>query len=122
MQFQFNEQQRMIRDMARDFTNRVIVPVAAELDATERFPKEIVKQMGELGLLGMNVEEQYGGAGLDTVCYVAAMEEVSRGCASCGVKKSRRYTQLNWSTWNRMAGAAGTWSARNAQPVTVTGC
>jgi butyryl-CoA dehydrogenase len=96
VQFQFNEQQRMIRDMARDFTNRVIVPVAAELDATERFPKEIVKQMGELGLLGMNVEEQYGGAGLDTVCYVAAMEEVSRGCASCGVIMSVNNSLVCW--------------------------
>jgi len=96
VQFQFNEQQRMIRDMARDFANRVIVPVAAELDATERFPKEIVRQMGELGLLGMNVEEQYGGAGLDTVCYVAAMEEISRGCASCGVIMSVNNSLVCW--------------------------
>lgn len=96
MQFQFTEQQRMIRDMARDFANRVIVPVAAELDATERFPKEIVKQMGELGLLGMNVDEQYGGAGLDTVCYVAAMEEVSRACASCGVIMSVNNSLVCW--------------------------
>ena len=96
MQFQFNEQQRMIRDMARDFANRVIVPVAAELDATETFPKEIVRQMGELGLLGMNVEEQYGGAGLDTVCYVAAMEEISRGCASCGVIMSVNNSLVCW--------------------------
>jgi len=96
VQFQFNEQQRMIRDMARDFANRVIVPVAAELDATETFPKEIVRQMGELGLLGMNVEEQYGGAGLDTVCYVAAMEEISRGCASCGVIMSVNNSLVCW--------------------------
>jgi len=96
VQFQFNEQQRMIRDMARDFANSVIVPVAAELDATETFPKEIVRQMGELGLLGMNVEEQYGGAGLDTVCYVAAMEEISRGCASCGVIMSVNNSLVCW--------------------------
>ncbi|MBK8165806.1 MAG: acyl-CoA dehydrogenase [bacterium] len=96
MQFQFTEQQRMIRDMARDFANRVIAPVAAELDATERFPKEIVRQMGELGLLGMNVDEQYGGAGLDTVCYVAAMEEVSRACASCGVIMSVNNSLVCW--------------------------
>jgi butyryl-CoA dehydrogenase len=94
--FQFNEQQRMIRDMARDFANRVIVPVAAELDATETFPKEIVRQMGELGLLGMNVDEKYGGAGLDTVCYVAAMEEVSRACASCGVIMSVNNSLVCW--------------------------
>jgi alkylation response protein AidB-like acyl-CoA dehydrogenase len=94
--FQLNEQQRMIRDLARDFANREIVPVAAELDASERFPKEIVRQMGELGLLGMNVEEQYGGAGLDTVCYVAAMEEISRGCASCGVIMSVNNSLVCW--------------------------
>ncbi len=96
MHFQLNEQQRMIRDLARDFANREIVPVAAELDASERFPKEIVRQMGELGLLGMNVEEQYGGAGLDTVCYVAAMEEISRGCASCGVIMSVNNSLVCW--------------------------
>lgn len=96
MQFQFNEQQRMIRDMARDFANRVIVPVAAELDATERFPKDIVRQMGELGLLGMSVNEAYGGAGLDTVCYVAAMEEISRACASCGVIMSVNNSLVCW--------------------------
>ncbi len=96
MDFQFNEQQRMIRDMARDFANRAIVPVAAELDATETFPKEIVRQMGELGLLGMNVAEKYGGAGMDTVCYVAAMEEVSRACASCGVIMSVNNSLVCW--------------------------
>ena len=96
MQFQFNEQQRMIRDMARDFANRVIAPVAAELDATEKFPKDIVRQMGELGLLGMSVNEAYGGAGLDTVCYVAAMEEISRACASCGVIMSVNNSLVCW--------------------------
>ena len=96
MDFQFNEQQRMIRDMARDFANRVIVPVAAELDAQERFPHEIVKQMGELGLLGMNVAESDGGAGLDTVCYVAAMEEISRACASTGVIMSVNNSLVCW--------------------------
>jgi len=96
VQFQFTEQQRMIRDMARDFANRVIAPVAAELDATERFPTEIVKQMGELGLLGMNVDEKYGGAALDTVCYVAAMEEISRACASCGVIMSVNNSLVCW--------------------------
>ncbi len=96
MQFQFTEQQRMIRDMARDFANRVIAPVAAELDATGHFPKDIVRQMGELGLLGMNVAEAYGGAGLDAVCYVAAMEEVSRACASCGVIMSVNNSLVCW--------------------------
>ena len=67
MQFEFNEQQRMIRDMARDFAAREIAPIAAAIDEEERFPTEVVKKMGELGFMGMNVPEQYGGAGLDSV-------------------------------------------------------
>ncbi|MCP4574265.1 MAG: acyl-CoA dehydrogenase [bacterium] len=96
MQFELSEQQRMIRDMARDFANREIVPIAAELDAEERFPKEIVKQMGELGFMGMNVPEKWGGAGLDMVCYALAMEEVSRACASCGVIMSVNNSLVCW--------------------------
>ncbi|RKZ16886.1 acyl-CoA dehydrogenase [bacterium] len=96
MQFELTEQQRMIRDMARDFANREIVPVAAELDHEKRFPADIVKQMGELGFMGMNVAEQWGGAALDSVCYVLAMEEVSRGCASCGVIMSVNNSLVCW--------------------------
>lgn len=96
MQFEFNEQQRMIRDMARDFAAREIAPIAAEIDETERFPAEIVKKMGELGFLGMNVPEQYGGAGLDSVCYVLAMEEISKACASCGVIMSVNNSLVCW--------------------------
>jgi butyryl-CoA dehydrogenase len=96
VQFEFNEQQRMIRDMARDFANKEIVPIAAEIDEQERFPAEVVKKMGELGFMGMNVPEQYGGAGLDTICYVLAMEEVSRACASCGVIMSVNNSLVCW--------------------------
>jgi len=96
VRFEPTEQQRMIRDMARDFATREIVPVAAELDAEERFPAEIVKQMGELGFMGMNVPEQWGGAGLDMVCYALAMEEVSRACASCGVVMSVNNSLVCW--------------------------
>jgi butyryl-CoA dehydrogenase len=62
-----------------------VQPLAAELDETGRFPTELVKQMAELGFMGMMVGDDWGGAGLDAVSYVLAMEEISRGCASTGV-------------------------------------
>jgi alkylation response protein AidB-like acyl-CoA dehydrogenase len=96
VQFEFNEQQRMIRDMARDFAAREIAPIAAEIDQEERFPAEVVKKMGELGFLGMNVQEQFGGAGLDTTCYVLALEEVSKACASSGVIMSVNNSLVCW--------------------------
>ncbi len=96
MDFNLTEQQRMIRDMARDFAQKTVAPVAAELDHQERFPAEIVRQMGELGFMGMNVAEQYGGAGLDTVCYVLAMEEISKACASTGVVMSVNNSLVCW--------------------------
>jgi len=94
--FNLSEQQRMIRDMARDFAQQHIAPVAAELDHAERFPAEIVKQMGDLGFMGMNVPETWGGAGLDLVCYVLAMEEISKACASCGVIMSVNNSLVCW--------------------------
>src|SRR5579859_3333847 len=85
MDFELSDEQRMIRDTARDFAAREIAPKAAELDKTGRWPAEIVAQMGQLGLLGVAVPQAYGGAGMDALCYALAMEEVSAACASCGV-------------------------------------
>jgi butyryl-CoA dehydrogenase len=85
MDFDLTEEQRLIRDTARDFAAREIAPKAAELDKTGRWPAEIVKRMGELGFLGMAIPQEYGGAGMDTVSYALAMEEISAACASCGV-------------------------------------
>ena len=96
MQFEFNEQQRMIRDMARDFASREIAPIAAEIDEQEKFPAEVVKKMGELGFMGMNVAEEYGGAALDTMCYVLALEEVSKACASTSVIMSVNNSLVCW--------------------------
>ena len=96
MQFEFTEQQRMIRDMARDFAAKEIAPFAAEWDEKEQFPAEVVKKMGELGFMGMNVPEKFGGAELDTICYVLAMEEVSKACASCGVIMSVNNSLVCW--------------------------
>ncbi|MGZ8448079.1 MAG: acyl-CoA dehydrogenase [Candidatus Deferrimicrobiaceae bacterium] len=85
MVFDFTEEQRMIQEMARNFAQKEVLPKAAELDETGRFPEELVRQMAELGLMGIAVPEEYGGAGMDNICYVIAMEEISRACASTGV-------------------------------------
>ena len=85
MDFDLSEEQRLIRDTARDFAAREVTPHAAELDKTGRWPSEIIEKMAGLGFLGMAIPTEYGGAGLDTVSYALAMEEISFGCASCGV-------------------------------------
>lgn len=78
MDFRLNDEQRMIRDMARDFAQKEIAPHAAHYDETGEFPYEIVKKMGALGLMGIEAPEEYGGAGLDTLAYVLAIEEVAK--------------------------------------------
>ena len=85
MNFELTEEQKMIQDMARKFAEREIKPVAAELDKSHRHPADIVAKMGELGLMGVTIPEEYGGAGMDYVCYVLSMIEISKACASCGV-------------------------------------
>ncbi len=79
------EDKRMLIDQIRAFARAEIAPKAKELDESGRFPSEIVKQLAEMGMMGMMVPEEYGGAGLDTVSYAMAMEEVSSACASTGV-------------------------------------
>jgi butyryl-CoA dehydrogenase len=85
MEFELSDEQRMIRDTAREFAAREVAPKAAELDKTGRWPTEIVAKMAELGLLGVAIPTEHGGAGLDTLSYALAMEEISAACASCGV-------------------------------------
>ena len=78
MEFLLNEEHRMIRDTVREFAQKEIAPVAAHYDETGEFPMPVIKKMGELGLMGIEVPEEYGGAGLDTLSYVLAMEEVAK--------------------------------------------
>jgi len=85
MQFDLTEEQQAVLKTARDFATNEVLPKAAEIDREHRHPKELVARMAELGLLGIAVPETYGGAGMDHVSYVLAMEEVSRACASTGV-------------------------------------
>jgi len=85
MVFDLTEEQQMIQDMARNFAQKEVLPKAALLDETGRYPEELVRQMAELGLMGVAIPEEYGGAGMDNICYAIAMEEISRACASTGV-------------------------------------
>ncbi len=96
MNFEFSETQLMIKDMARKFAEEELAPTAMERDEKEEFPHEQVKKMGELGLMGMMVEEQWGGAGLDTISYVLAMEEISKVDASAGVIMSVNNSLVCW--------------------------
>ncbi len=83
--FQLSEEHEMLRRAARDFAQEKIAPVAAEFDESGEFPHETVKKMGEMGLMGIEVPEQYGGAGMDALAYVLAMIEISKVDASHGV-------------------------------------
>ena len=78
MDFQFTEEQRMIKEMVRDFAEKEIAPRAAEIDLSDEFPHDIFKRMGELGLLGIPFAEAYGGAGGDYLSLLIAMEEIAR--------------------------------------------
>jgi len=80
-----NETQKMFRQMARDFANSKIAPIAAEIDHSATFPEATVKEMGSLGFLGLTTPEQYGGVGADITSYALVVEEVSRVCGSHGL-------------------------------------
>ena len=82
------EEQEMIRQAARDFAQKEIAPIAAEFDESGEFPLDTVRKMGKLGLMGIEVPEAYGGAGMDTLAYVLALEEICKADASHGTVMS----------------------------------
>src|SRR5918996_6252533 len=83
--FSLSEEHKMIRDAARDFSQNEILPIAAEFDENGEFPHATIKKMGEMGFMGIEVPEEYGGAGMDTLAYVLALEEICKADASHGV-------------------------------------
>ncbi|MCL2450059.1 MAG: acyl-CoA dehydrogenase family protein [Polyangiaceae bacterium] len=85
MEFDLTDEQILMRETARDFAAREIAPKAAELDKSARWPNEIVQKMAELGLMGVAIPQEHGGAGMSALAYALAMEEISAACASCGV-------------------------------------
>lgn len=85
MSYELNEEQKMIQAMVRDLAREVILPTAAERDKTKEFPAENLQKMGELGLMGMSVPPEYNGAGVDTISYSLALQEIGYACASTAV-------------------------------------
>ena len=85
MNFELTEEQLAVRDAARDFAQNVLKPGVIERDNEQRFPTEEIRQLGELGFLGVMVDPKYGGSGMDAMSYVLAMEEISKVDASTSV-------------------------------------
>jgi alkylation response protein AidB-like acyl-CoA dehydrogenase len=96
MNFDLSNEQKLIRDTARDFAQNELLPGVIERDEKKEFPKSQVKKMGEMGFLGMMVNPKYGGGGMDTVSYVLAMEEISKVDASCSVIMSVNNSLVCW--------------------------
>jgi alkylation response protein AidB-like acyl-CoA dehydrogenase len=82
--FPFTSEHEMIRQAARDFAQKEIAPIAAEYDESGEFPRETIRKMGEMGFMGIEVPEEYGGAGMDTLAYVLALEEICKADAAHG--------------------------------------
>ena len=96
MNFELTEEHKMIRDAARDFAQTELLSGVIERDETQSFPTEQVKKLGELGFLGMMVDPKYGGAGMDEISYVLAMEEISKVDASTSVVMSVNNSLVCW--------------------------
>ncbi|MCB9361506.1 MAG: acyl-CoA dehydrogenase [Flavobacteriales bacterium] len=96
MNIELTEEHLAVRDAARDFAQNVLKPGVIDRDEAQRFPADEIKQLGELGFMGMMVDPKYGGGGMDTVSYVLAMEEISKVDASCSVVMSVNNSLYCW--------------------------
>jgi alkylation response protein AidB-like acyl-CoA dehydrogenase len=96
MDFTLTEEHKMIRDAARDFAQTELLPGVIERDENQKFPAEQIKKIGDLGFMGMMVDPKYGGAGMDTISYVLAMEELSKVDASTSVVVSVNNSLVCW--------------------------
>jgi len=96
MYFELTEEQIAVRDVAREFAQKELLPGVIERDEKQEFPHEQIKKLGELGFMGMMVSPEYGGAGMDTISYVLAMEEISKIDASTSVCMSVNNSLVCW--------------------------
>lgn len=96
MNFQLTEEQIAVRDAARNFAKTELLPGVIERDEHQKFPKEQIIKLAELGFLGMMVSPEYGGSGMDTISYVLAMEEISKIDASVSVCMSVNNSLVCW--------------------------
>ena len=88
MNFDLSQEHQMIRKTMKEFADKVVAPGAIEHDRTKAFPKEIFKQLADMGMMGLPFSEEYGGAGADTISFAIVTEELSRACASTGITYS----------------------------------
>jgi len=98
--FTLTEEQELIRDTVRRFAEEEIQPGVRQRDQQHEFPAAIIEQLGELGMLGMMVPEEYGGAGMDTLSYLIAVEEIARVCPSTAVTMSVTNSVACWPIWH----------------------
>jgi len=96
MDLRLTEEQKMIQKMARDFAEKHVAPIAAEMDEKGQVPFENIRRMAELGFLGLTTPEEYGGVGADTVSYVIALEEISKACAATAVVMAVQNSLVNY--------------------------
>lgn len=85
MDFDLTENHKLFKKTIREFCNKELKPIAEKIDKEEYFPETLYKKMGQMGLMGMTVPQQYGGAGIDRISYMIALEEISRVCGSTGI-------------------------------------
>lgn len=85
MDFNLSEEQKLFKKTIKEFCNKEIKPLAEKIDKEELFPEKLYKKMGKMGLMGMTVPQKYGGAGIDRLSYMIALEEISRVCGSTGI-------------------------------------
>jgi butyryl-CoA dehydrogenase len=85
MDFELTQTQKLFKSTIREFAEKEIKPLSAKIDKEEYFPKDVYKKMGKMGLMSMTVPQEYGGAGIDRISYMIALEEISRVCGSTGI-------------------------------------
>ncbi|MCY6957640.1 acyl-CoA dehydrogenase [Clostridium brassicae] len=96
MEFKLNDEQELLRDTIREFVEAEVAPIAAKLDEEERFPEELIPQLGEIGVMGIPIPEECGGVGMGDLEYAMAVEEISKACASTGVAVSVHTSFCCW--------------------------
>ncbi|MCK9444140.1 MAG: acyl-CoA dehydrogenase [Tissierellaceae bacterium] len=99
MDFNLTKEQQMIRRIMRDFTEKEVKPIAADIDKTEEFPRKTVEKMSSHDMMGISIPIEYGGAGGDEVAYAIAVEEISRACGATGVILSAHTSLACWPIW-----------------------
>ena len=96
MNFHFTEEEQDILDMLKDFCVKEVAPKAAEVDENERFPEETWHALGEMGMMGVPFPEEYGGADMSYLTYIAACEELAKHCATTSVMVSAHTSLCCW--------------------------